>query len=1271
MFFSSKPLSSTPMSTASGLRSFALVFAVTLLTPLFILQAKAQSIHEKAKASITGADGTITGTASFFGNFTTISAPSGQAVGIAREADCSLNFYTGSYSLNTALTYTRTSITSNYDRTLHNHASLTTTPGTAYAAGCTTYPTGIGSRPGIFLGRTPTNINVFAGLNYSIYTMSNTLFFLTGLEGTVTGYGIQTYSFPTATTLATADLNGDHVGDLVISRGDGTTTGSISVAIGKTDGTFTLPAVTYPTGGSATVASVIDDFDGDGKPDIVSISNGTNYGDPQVISFLHGNGDGTFTAAININAPLTPGATSSASISNLASADLRGAGKKDIVCSNGLVLFNNTSTSNITPFVAASAVGFPYSIVTEGQGPNLALGDINKDGHSDIVVGTGNTVYTFLGKGDGTFTAGQSYDSIPSFGYVEINDLDGDGNPDIYVGLGNSGVFEGDNYFTYMSYALMGNGDGTFQGAYSGSGSYTGTNLGDINGDGFADLVSAPSAHINNDYSATFTVQLGNGKGAFTTASIVPQPVAFTLNGYSFPAGSLSTALIPTFAVGDIDGDGKADLVFVANNISVINPSNPGSSITYPYSVYFTAHSNGDGTFAAPIPHSFPQIAPAADFDIQLAVTNLHLVDVTHDGKLDIVASYNDTAGTSAGQPAINPYQQGLAVLSGTGTGTFSTSPILTSTYSSTTASNTGIVPYVVGISDLNGDGKPDLIVYNSTFALVSGAGVSTATYSSYFGNGDGTFAAPAVLATAAKLNSLAIADFNKDGHPDIAYIAEAGNASQATINIILNNGSGGVGNGYYYYISGGDAAFLGGLAAADFDGDGKVDIALIGSEIISGVYYGKGDGELSDVVANSTAYPTDLINIAGGGTTTAVDLNNDGKPDIFTGSTVLLNVYGSAPSLLATTTTTLTANASTIPTNGSVILTATIASSTAGVPTGTVKFLDGSNSLALVTLASGTASATINNFVVGSHSITAVYSGDTTYASSTSTATALTVTAAIPTVATTTTLTASASTVLSGANVSFSVIVSPTTGSAIPAGTVTFKDGFAAIGSASLDATGKTTFSTAALVVGSHSITASYSGGTTTAAIFTASTTSAISITVTPPGFTLALSAATSTVTRGSAVSTNLSITPVGGFNTAVTLTCTGAPSGSTCTISPALVTLNGTTASTAVVTLQTSATASVTRAPSNILFGLLGFPIFLGIGLSFTRFRQHGFKLLVFTLIAVLFTASGCGKNNPDAPATGTPATGSQNDNLTISASSPAATTGPQSINWGVTVQ
>ncbi len=148
--------------------------------------------------------------------------------------------------------------------------------------------------------------------------------------------------------------------------------------------------------------------------------------------------------------------------------------------------------------------------------------------------------------------------------------------------------------------------------------------------------------------------------------------------------------------------------------------------------------------------------------------------------------------------------------------------------------------------------------------------------------------------------------------------------------------------------------------------------------------------------------------------------------------------------------------------------------------PTGTVTFYDGTTALGTVGLSvqsADTASASFSpsTLGVGSHSITAVYDGDGTYQGSTSTALTQTVTL-LPS---STAVTSSAPGITSGQVVTFTAFVSG--GSAIPAGTVTFYDGATVLGTAGLSAssagTAAASFSSSALGVGTHSITAVYGG--------------------------------------------------------------------------------------------------------------------------------------------------------------------------------------------------
>jgi hypothetical protein len=178
-----------------------------------------------------------------------------------------------------------------------------------------------------------------------------------------------------------------------------------------------------------------------------------------------------------------------------------------------------------------------------------------------------------------------------------------------------------------------------------------------------------------------------------------------------------------------------------------------------------------------------------------------------------------------------------------------------------------------------------------------------------------------------------------------------------------------------------------------------------------------------------------------------------------------------------------------------SVTFTAKVSPQYANIPTGTVTFKDGSTALGTAALdGNGNAALTINTLAVtpNAHPITAVYGGDASFTNSTSPAVSQTVSQA----STTTTLKSSLNPSAYGQSVTFTATVSPQYANTAT-GTVTFKDGVTALGTAALDGNGNATFTTSSLAAGSHSITASYGGDTN----FTGSTSSGLAQTVNPGG--------------------------------------------------------------------------------------------------------------------------------------------------------------------------
>ena len=181
-------------------------------------------------------------------------------------------------------------------------------------------------------------------------------------------------------------------------------------------------------------------------------------------------------------------------------------------------------------------------------------------------------------------------------------------------------------------------------------------------------------------------------------------------------------------------------------------------------------------------------------------------------------------------------------------------------------------------------------------------------------------------------------------------------------------------------------------------------------------------------------------------------------------------------------TTTSLSSSLNPATTGQTVVFTATVAGTTTNTPTptGSVTFLDGTTTLGAGTLnGSGQASFSISTLAVGTHAITAVYGADTNYAASTSTPLNEVINAPAK-VNTTTVIVSSANPATTGQTVLFTATVAGTpTNSPVPTGTVTFMDGTSTIGTGTINGAGQAAFSTSALTVGSHTITAVYGGDT------------------------------------------------------------------------------------------------------------------------------------------------------------------------------------------------
>ena len=428
---------------------------------------------------------------------------------------------------------------------------------------------------------------------------------------------------------------------------------------------------------------------------------------------------------------------------SVAVADVNGDGKPDVVVVNECA--DNSCEGSSVGVLLGNSDGTFQSAVTYGTGSSesswVTVADVNGDGKPDLaVVNQSGTVAVLLGNGDGTFQTAVTYGTGGWEPFsMTVADVNGDGKPDLLVA--NQCFSNECATNTGAVSVLLGNGDGTFQSAVTyGSGGIRSFSVAvaDVNRDGKPDLlVTNVCASSNNCNNGTVGVLLGNGDGTFQTA------VAYDSGGY----------WTLRVAVADVNGDGKPD-VLVANQCADSTCAKDGT--------VGVLLGNGDGTF---------QTAVAYDSGGSYA-WSVAVADANGDGRPDVlVANYEgDTVG----------------VLLGNGDGTFQTA---------VTYGTGGVLPYSVAVADVNGDGRPDVLVANTcadktcaTYGSVGvllnqTAGVST-TFAPVVTYGSSGYAA----------NSVAVGDVNGDGKPDLVVANEctsSSNCDNATVGVLLGNGNG------------------------------------------------------------------------------------------------------------------------------------------------------------------------------------------------------------------------------------------------------------------------------------------------------------------------------------------------------------------------------------------------------------------------------------------------------------------------------------------------
>ncbi len=357
------------------------------------------------------------------------------------------------------------------------------------------------------------------------------------------------------------------------------------------------------------------------------------------------------------------------------------------------------------------------------------------------------------------FQSPQTLATVANSASVVTADVNGDGKPDI-VFLTHS---TGDQATIGEVGVMLGNGDGTFQAPTfypTATWEPTAIAVADVNGDHKPDLII--SGNNVGDGSPTYlSLLLGNGDGTFQPAQ-------------SIAVGSSESDV----AVADLNGDGKMDLVVVTNPF----PTGNGA--------IDVLLGNGDGTFQSPLSYSVGKDA-----------ASVAVADVNGDGNLDLVVA--------------NSGDQTIGLLMGNGDGTFQSERTYTVDYE----------PESVAVADVNGDGKPDLIVTTSGFLPPSPVG----NVSVLLGNGDGTFQAPQTYAAGIGPLSVVVADLNGDGKPDLVVTDYGLDDDYGdTVSVLVGNGDGTFQAAQSFITT--DQP--GSVAVADFNGDGKADLVVAGNEL-------------------------------------------------------------------------------------------------------------------------------------------------------------------------------------------------------------------------------------------------------------------------------------------------------------------------------------------------------------------------------------------------------------------------------------------------------
>ncbi len=694
-----------------------------------------------------------------------------------------------------------------------------------------------------------------------------------------------------------------------------------------------------------------------------------------------------------------------------------------------------------------------------------------------------------------------------------------------------------------------------------------GVAVGDFNGDAKLDIATT------NPSESKVTIFTGNGDGTFTVGA-----------SYQLALGRNNTLWV---TASDVNGDGKLDLIVTSFNFVDQN----GGKIS-------VLLGNGDGTFQPEVDYaagSHPITVVAADFN--------------GDGNPDLAVTDNGSAV--------------VLVFLNNGDGTFQAAQSY--------AVGTG--PYSLATGDFNGDGKTDLVVGDycnvanasglQPSAFVCTDGPLVTTLSILLGNGDGTFQSQTTVSLDISPYQVGVADLNQDGKADLlltnGWYYNPFNTDN-TLSVLLGNGDGTFKSSETYLAGTFSAAPANGntsFVVSDFNGDGIPDVMNGATEFL-----GNGDGTLQAGIFYEYGPPGEIVPVAG--PLVAGDFNQDGHIDV-AGALIIMNA-GSTSRFPTTTTLSLpnvySCNAD---------VTVTVQNTLGPFPKGGITLqTDGQFASYLGPPNPGMATGQTNILARGTHILQAVYVGDLNTQGSTA--------SNMVTFAGDNSSTSLGSdynpSIFGGAGYIFADIDPPGCQAGPTYGTVIFYDGGTPLQTVPVGEDPRyfafsASIPLSTLSVGSHSITANYSG----TAYVNPSVSPVFVQQVNAPPLALGIALGgsnTVTVQAGSTATYNLTIGVYGGDTGNGTLSCSGAPAGANCSVPSTIVLGNSSTPFN--VTVTTTA-ASAELHPRELYsshgwmwaLGMVGI-VFLPVSnRSETRKGRRKFRTVPWLLLLLLL--GGCG--------------------------------------------